>query len=109
MIDGKNFFDQPVTNNLITYDSIRKIGTGPGNDYTTGCLLDDNYFKYYCMVIAINLSKQQALDSERKALQEINFTGNLARNPIANIKLFFIIEEAKEIVLDFSQETIKVF
>ena len=37
--DGRNFFDQPVRNNLITYDNIRKIATGQGDDYTTGCLL----------------------------------------------------------------------
>ena len=45
MIDKQNFFDQPVKNNLITSDSIQKIATGQGDDYTTGCLLDYNYFK----------------------------------------------------------------
>ena len=40
MIDGKNFFDQPINNNLKTYENIRKIATGKGDDYTTGCLLD---------------------------------------------------------------------
>ena len=40
MIDGKNFFDQPVKNNKVTYENIRKIATGPGEDYTTGCLLN---------------------------------------------------------------------
>ena len=40
MIDGQNFFDQKVRNSLITYDSIQKIVTGQGDDYTTGCLLD---------------------------------------------------------------------
>ena len=44
LIDEQNFFDQPVENNLITYDNIRKIATGQGDDYTTGCLLDYNYF-----------------------------------------------------------------
>ena len=56
--DGQNFFDQPVKNNSITYDNIRKIATGQGDDYTTGCLLDYNYFKNYYKIIAINLSKQ---------------------------------------------------
>ena len=40
MIDGKFFFDQPLNNDKITYENIRKIETGQGNDYTTGCLLD---------------------------------------------------------------------
>ena len=42
MIDGQNFFDEPLKNNLITYDNIRKISAGQGDDYTTGCLLDFN-------------------------------------------------------------------
>ena len=45
MIYGQNFFDQPVRNNLITYDSISKIATSQGDDYATACLLDYNYFK----------------------------------------------------------------
>ena len=50
MIDGQNFFDQPVRNNVITYDNIRNISTGQGDDYTTGCLLDYDYFnKHYNM------------------------------------------------------------
>ena len=66
MIDGKIFFDQPVKNNLRTYDNIQKITIGQGGDYTTGCLLHCNYF----IMIAINLSKQQALDADPKAIQE---------------------------------------
>ena len=77
MIDGQNFFDQPVRNNLRTYDSIREISTGQRDNYTTGCLLDDNYFNNYYKIIAIDLSKQHALDSDPKAIQQINFTGNL--------------------------------
>ena len=53
--DGRNFSDHPVNNNLRTYDNIRKIGTGQGNDYTTGCLLDYNYFNKYYKMIAIGL------------------------------------------------------
>ena len=63
MIDGQNFFDQPVRNDLITYDNIRKIATGQGEDYTTGCLLDYDYIKKYYKIIPIDLSKQQALDA----------------------------------------------
>ena len=47
MIDGKNFFNQPVKNDKLTYDNIRKIATGRGDDYTKGCLLDYIYFKNY--------------------------------------------------------------
>ena len=79
MIDGKNFFDQPVKNDKVTYENIRKIATGQGDDYTTGCLLDYIYFKKYYKMIAVDLSKQQALDADPKAIQQINFRANLDR------------------------------
>ena len=60
-------------------------------------------------MITIDLSKQQALDADPKAMEQINFTQNWALNPIVNTSMFFIIEEAKETVLDFSQGTVSVF
>ena len=78
MIDEQNFFDQPVKSNLIIYDNIPKIATGQGDYYTTGFLLDYTYFKNYQM-IAIDLIKQQALDADPKAIQQINFTVNWIR------------------------------
>ena len=62
MINGENFFDQPIKNNKVTYENIRKIATGQGDDYTTGCLLDYPYFKDSYKMFAVDLSKQQALD-----------------------------------------------
>ena len=99
-------FDQPIKNNLITYDNIWKIATGQGDDYTTGCLLDYNYFSNYYKMIAIDLSKQQALDADPKEIQQINFTANLDRD--GSTTIFFIIEEARETILDFLQGTVKV-
>ena len=66
MIDGKSLFNQPVKNDLITYGNIRKIATGQEDYYTTGCLLDYNYFKFYYKMIAIDLSKQQEFDADTK-------------------------------------------
>ena len=77
MIDKENFFDHPVKNDL-KYDSIWKIPIGQGDDDTTGFLLDHNYFKDYYMMTEIDLSKQQVLDADPKAMKQINFTGNLA-------------------------------
>ena len=57
MTDGKNFFDQPIKNNKLTYENIRKIAAGHGDNYTTGCLLDYTYFKKYYKMIAIDLNK----------------------------------------------------
>ena len=56
MIDGKFFFDQPINSDLKTYDNIRKISTGNGDNYTIGCLLDYIYLKNYYKMIAIDLS-----------------------------------------------------
>ena len=106
MIDGNNFFDQPINNMIKTYENIRKITIGQGDDYTTGCLLDYTYFKKYYKMIAIDLSKQQVLDADPKAIQQINFTTNLDR--AGNTRFYFILEETKETVFEFSQGTVKV-
>ena len=98
--------NQPIRNDKITYENIRKIATSQGDDYTTGCLLDYVYFRDYCKMIVIDLSKQQALNLDRKAIQQINFTANLDR--AGNTRIYFILEEVKETVLDFSQGTAKV-
>ena len=89
MIDGKNFFDQPINSMIKTYENIRKITIGQGDDYTTGCLLDYTYFKKYYKMIAVDLSKQQALDADPKAIQQITFTANLDR--AGNIRIYFIL------------------
>ena len=79
MIDRKNLYDQSVKNNKATYENIRKLATLQGDDYTTGFLLDYMYFKNYFKLIAVDLSKQQALYDDPKAIQQINFTANLDR------------------------------
>ena len=99
LINGENFFDQPIKNNKVTYDNIRKIATGQGDDYTTGCLLDYPYFTDTYKMIAVDLSKQQALDADPRAIQQ---------NRAGNTRVYFILEEAKETTLGFSQGTVKV-
>ena len=68
MIDGKTFFDQPINSDLKTYENIRRIATGHGDDNTTGCLLDYSYFKENYRMIATDLSKQQVLDADPRAI-----------------------------------------
>ena len=68
MTDGKNFFNQPIKNDKTTHENIRKIATGQGDDYTTVCLSDYTYFKNYYNMIAVDLSKQQALEADPRAL-----------------------------------------
>ena len=94
MINGENFFDQPVKNNKVTYGNTRKIATGQGDDYITGCLVDYPYSKDSYKMIAVDLRKQQALDADPRKNQQINFTSNLDR--AGNTIIYFILEEAKE-------------
>ena len=101
MIDEKNLLDHPIEKDLKLNENIRKIATAQGDDSTTGCLLDYSYFKEYHKLIAIDQSKRQKLDADPKAVQQINFTGNLDRAEGA--KMCFVIEEARERVLDFSK------
>ena len=100
VINGKNVFDQPIKNNKITCDNIRKIATGQGDDYTTGCLLDYPYFKDTHKMIVVDLSKQQALDADPRVIQQINFTANLDR--AIKTRVYVILEQY------FSQGTVKV-
>ena len=103
----KTFFDQPVKNDKVTNENIWKITTVQGDNYTTGCLLDYVYFRDTYKMIAIDLSKQQVLDADPRAMEQINFTANLDR--AGNKRIFFIFKEAKETVLDLSQKNVKVF
>ena len=77
MTYGKNFFDQPVKNDRRTYDNIKKLATGQGDDYKSSCLLNYVYFQSHYKMTTIDLSRKQALDADPKAIQQINFTGTL--------------------------------
>ena len=106
MIDGKIFFDQPVKNDKITYENIRKIAAGHCDDYAAGCLPDYSYFKEIYTMIVTDLSKQQTLDVDPRGIQQIHFNVNLDHD--GDTIMFFILEEAKETVSDFLQGTVKV-
>ena len=102
IIDGQKLFNQSVR----TKNKLFKIISVQGNDYRTCCLLFYPYFNEHYKMIAIDLSKKQALNADPKVMQLVNFTGNLDR--AGNTTVFSIIEEAKEIILDFSQGTVIV-
>ena len=107
MINSENFFlSTKKKNNKVIYENIRKIATGQGDDYTTGCLLDHPYFNDSYKMIAVDLSKQQALDVDSRAIQQINLTANLDR--ASNTRIYLILKEAKETILNFAQGTVKV-
>ena len=103
-IDGINFYDQSVNDSIKQYDEIRKISTGQGDDYTTGCLLDFAYFEKNYRLIAVDLSKQKALDADPKAIQQIIFTGKTNND----IRIFYVLEQSKETIPEFAKGTTKV-
>ena len=91
------------------YDEVRKISTGQGDDYTTGCLLDYSYFEKKYRLLAADLSKQKALDADSRAIQQIIFTGTI-KATVANTRvvIIYVIEKPKETILEFSKGTTKV-
>ena len=108
-IDGRNFYNQPINDSIKQYDEIRKISTGQGDDYTTGCLLDFSYFEKNYRLIAVDLSKQKALDADSRAIQQIIFTGKIkATEANTRVIIYYILEKLKEKILQFSKGTTKV-
>ena len=105
MINGENFFDQPIKDDKVTYENTRKIVIGKGDDYITACLLDYQYFRDKYKMIGVDLSRQQALDPDPRKIQQINFTANLDRAD--DTRVYFILE-SKETKLNFAQGTVKV-
>ena len=108
-IDGRNFYKQPINDSVKQYDEVRKISTGQGDDYRTGCLLDFAYFEKNYRLIADDLSKQKALDTDLRAIQQIIFTGTMkAEVARARVIIYYILEQSKETTLQFSKGTTQV-
>ena len=101
--------NQLMIHSIKQYDEIRKISTGQGDDYATGCLLDFAYFKNNYRLIAADLSKEKALDADPRVIQQIIFTGKI-KATVANTRvvIFYILEKSKETILEFSKGTTKV-
>ena len=97
IIDKSAFFDLPIKTEEEAYEKI--IDISRNNEYTTGNLLDYDYFKKYYKLIAIDLSKQQVLQENKDLIQQINFIGKLTE--AANV--FIIIEKKENTILEFSQ------
>ena len=108
-IDGRNFYDQAINDSVKQYDEIRKKSTGQGDDYTTGCLLHFAYFAKKYRLIAPDLSKQKALEADSRAIQQIIFTGKIkATEANTRVIIYYILEQSKETILEFSKGTTKV-
>ena len=109
-IDGRNFYDQRINDLIKQYHEIRKISRGQDDDYTTGFLLDFDYFEKKIKFIAVDLSKQKALDADSRGIPQIIFTGKIkATEPHTKVIIYYILEKSKETTLEFSKGTTKVF
>ena len=108
-IDVRNLCDQPINDSIKQYDYIRKISTGQGDDYTTGCLLDFAYFeKKNYRIITVDLSKPKALNVDSRAVKQVIFTGKIkATAANTRVVIFYVLEKPKETILEFSKGTTK--
>ena len=107
-INRKNFYDQDMKKR---YEEIRKLATGQGEDYTTGCLLDYDYLKNHYRLIAVDLSRQKQLDADPKAIQQIEFVRQLKKlnndkNNVESLFILTILEKIEELRLTFSQGSV---
>ena len=108
-INGRNFYDQPIKYSIKQYDEVRKVSAGQGDDYKTVCLLDFASFEKNYRLIAGDLNKQKALDVDPGALQQIIFTGKIkSTSENTRVIIYYILEQSKETILQFSKGTTKV-
>ena len=105
IIDGRNFYDNPIESDIEKYRELKKVLIGKGEDYTTGSLLDFNYFDKHYKLVAVDLSKQKELDADPRAIQQIEFKYMLGTNST----IYWILEKSKETILEFYKGTVKVY
>ena len=113
IINGKSFYDQAIDSDVKRYKETRKLTTGQGEDYTTGCLLGYDYIKNHYRLIAVDLSRQKELDADPKSIQQIELVGQLKNSDdavVASESIFAltILEKIKEMRLKFSQGSVTI-
>ena len=105
IIDGRNFYDNPIESDIEKYRELTKVMTGKGEDNTTGSLFDFNYFDKHYKLIAVDLSKQKELDADPRAIQQIEFKYMLGTNST----IYWVLEKSKETILEFDKGTVKIY
>ena len=103
IIDGRNFYDNPIEIDIKKYRELKKVMIRKGEDYTTRSFLDYNYFKKHYKLVAVDLSKQKELDAD--AIQQIKFKYMLGPNST----IYWVLEKSKETILEFYKGTVKVY
>ena len=105
IIDGRNFYDNPIESDIEKYRELKKVMIGKGEDYTKGSSLDFDYFKKHYKLVAVDLSKQKELDADPRAIQQIEFKYMLGTNST----IYWVLEKSKETILEFYKGTVKVY
>ena len=105
IIDGRNFYDNPIESDIGKYRELKKVMIGKGEDYTSGSLLDFNYFDKHYKLVAVDLSKQKELDVDPRAIQQIEFKYMLGTNST----IYWVLKKSKETILEFYKGTVKVY
>ena len=105
IIDGRNFYNHEIESDIEKYRELKKVMIGKGEDYTTGSLLDFNYFLKHYKLVAVDLSKQKELDADPRAIQQIELKYMLGTNST----IYWVLEKSKEPILEFYKGTVKVY
>ena len=105
IIDGRNFYDNPIKSDIEKCRELKKVMIRKGEDYTTGSLLDYDYFKKNYKLVAVDLSKQKELDADPRAIQQIEFKYVLETNST----IYWVLEKSKETISEFYKGTVKVY
>ena len=105
IIHGRNFCDNPIESHIEKYRELKKVMIRKGEDYTTGSLLDYNYFDKHYKLVAVDLSKQKELDADPRAIQQTEFKYMLRTNST----IYWVLEKSKETILEFYKGTVKVY
>ena len=105
IIDGRNFYDNLIENDVGKYRELKRVMIGKGEYYTTGSLLDFDYFRKHYKLIAVDLSKQKELDADPRAIQQIDFKYMLGTDST----IYLVLEKSKETILEFYKATVKVY
>ena len=105
IIDERIFYDNLIESDIEKYRELKKVMIGKGEDYTTGYLLDHDYFLKHYKLVAVDLSKQKELDADPRAIQQIEFKYMLPTNST----IYWVLENSTETVLEFYKGTVKVY
>ena len=105
IFNGRNFYANPIEDDIEKYRELKKVMIEKGEDYTRGSLLDFNYFDKHYKLVALDLFKQKELDADPRAIQQVEFKYMLGTDST----IYWVLEKSKETILEFYKGNIKVY